>query len=146
MVLYMCNMHMTEQSNNYGWQLSEQHTSWVHTTCSKYKAASVLVFPYVHKNLPDWSLFCKLYKEAPEHNKTVGDFENEFTVVFKPPTPGAPIMRVHVMLCFSRWLHWICRLITMVFFLFCFVSVVAYFILRFTWKQLITFNNKPKWR
>lgn len=51
--------------------------------------------------------------------------------------------RLQLMLSLLYWLHWFCRLITMFFFFCC----CCFFppILRFTWKQLITFNNKLKW-
>lgn len=48
--------------------------------------------------------------------------------------------RVHLMLGLLYWLHWFCRLIAMFFCCF-----FLFFILRFTWKQLITLKNKLKW-
>lgn len=141
MVLYMCNMHMTEQSNNYGWQLSEQHTSWAHTTFSKYKSALAFILLYIY--IKNCLIAAISYKEAQKHNKAVRDLENEFAVAFKPPTAGALI---HSEGSSHAWPSLLVALILQVncnvFLLFFFL---LFFILRFTWKQLITLKNKLKW-
>lgn len=75
----------------------------------KYKPAWVLVLPYVHKkNLPDWSFFFyTIQRSSKTQSNSWGLWKWVHGCFQKTPTPGALIMRVHVMFSLPRWLHWI---------------------------------------